>query len=383
MLLCAMAGTATAATVTQSITYQGTLTNAAGNPLTGTYSMTFNLYNIASGGSPLATDTHSVTVSNGLFTTSVSFDSVYFDGQALWLGITVESDSEMTPRQEIRPVPYALSLRPGAVIQNAFFTTNMGGISDNQLLGGVNISTIFNYNPGVHIKTSGYRSHGVYIATYNTGANGIESHTNGPSSNGVYARTEGDTSYGINSFTTGPNSIAVNALSNQSTAIWADTQRSDQKYGVQTPDIIRAFGYETEASDVAEYMPVAGEIAPGTVLIIGIDGKLQPSTTADDTRVAGIVSTDPGVFLGAMEGGNPGEALIAVAGRVPCNVDASYGRIQSGDLLTTSDTPGYAMKAQPVDIGGVQIYRPGTIIGKAAGSLNSGTGTIDVLVALQ
>ncbi|RPI38920.1 MAG: hypothetical protein EHM53_07550, partial [Methanoregulaceae archaeon] len=59
------AGIATAAPVTSSITYQGKLTNAAGGPLTGTYSVTFKLYDASTGGITLNTDTHSVTATNG------------------------------------------------------------------------------------------------------------------------------------------------------------------------------------------------------------------------------------------------------------------------------------------------------------------------------
>jgi hypothetical protein len=146
-------------------------------------------------------------------------------------------------------------------------------------------------------------------------------------------------------------------------------------YGVYTPDYIYAKGSQYPAVDVAEYMPITGDAEPGTVLIIAEDGMLEPSATAYDTRVAGIVSTDPAVFLGAKDTGNPGEAPIAVAGRVPCRVDASYGAIHPGDLLSTSGTPGFAMKATDPKIG--------TILGKAMGTLESGTGTIEVLVTLQ
>ena len=72
--------------------------------------MTFNLYDAATGGTALSTDTHMLAWTNGLFTTDLPLDSAIFDGQALWLGIKVGTDSEMTPRQEIRPVPYALNL---------------------------------------------------------------------------------------------------------------------------------------------------------------------------------------------------------------------------------------------------------------------------------
>jgi hypothetical protein len=111
-----------------------------------------------------------------------------------------------------------------------------------------------------------------------------------------------------------------------------------------------ALKYEGGGSDVAEYFPVAEDPEPCPVMIIGVDSKLQCSVTAYDTTVAGIVSTSPGVSLGTNEDGNEGEKLIAVAGRVPCKVDATYAPIEPGDLLTTSDTPGHAMKAQPVVI---------------------------------
>src|SRR5690606_8700453 len=97
--------------------------------------------------------------------------------------------------------------------------------------------------------------------------------------------------------------------------------------------------------------------------------------TACDTKVAGIVSLSPGISLGVKAGGNPGEALVAVAGRVPCNVDASSGPIYPGDLLVTSDIPGHAMKGTDPKIG--------TVLGKAMGTLESGTGIIEVLVTLQ
>ena len=74
VLVSLTAGIASAALVTQSITYQGKLTDAAGNPLTGTYSVTFRLYDVSSGGTALATDIHSVNASKGLFTTQITAD---------------------------------------------------------------------------------------------------------------------------------------------------------------------------------------------------------------------------------------------------------------------------------------------------------------------
>jgi hypothetical protein len=249
------------------------------------------------------------------------------------------------------------------------FTTNVAGIASAPLAG-VNVSTAYTYNRGVQSFTAGSHSDGVYAST------------TGPSSNGIVAYAHGDSSAGLFAQATGVGGRGATLLSTQAEAIYADSGAADG-ISIKTPDYISARGSKFPASDVAEYMPVADTVDPGTVMVIGKGGMLQPSTIPNDTHVAGIVSTAPAVFLGAHDDGNPGEALIAVAGRVPCKVDASYGAIAEGDLLTTSSTPGYAMKAEPIDVGGVEIYRPGTILGKAMGSLESGTGTIKVIVTLQ
>lgn len=102
-----------------SIPVQGRLTNTAGAPVNGDTTLTFSLYEVPSGGSEICSDKHVVPVTNGLFSTIIEgcpANSIY--GQQLYLGITVSGDTEMTPRQAIYPVPYALSLIPGAIINN-------------------------------------------------------------------------------------------------------------------------------------------------------------------------------------------------------------------------------------------------------------------------
>ena len=57
--------------------------------------------------------------------------------------------------------------------------------------------------------------------------------------------------------------------------------------------------------------------------------------------------------------------------------------IEIGDLLVTSTREGYAMKSMPLDIGGVRIHRPGTLIGKALEPLAGGASEILVLLSMQ
>jgi len=72
-----------------------------------------------------------------------------------------------------------------------------------------------------------------------------------------------------------------------------------------------------------------------------------------------------------------GRMPLALVGRVYCKVDAGYSSVGVGDLLTTSPTPGHAMKAKD------QTMAFGAVIGKALSRLDCGKGLIPVLVALQ
>jgi hypothetical protein len=134
--------------------------------------------------------------------------------------------------------------------------------------------------------------------------------------------------------------------------------------------------------DVAEWVPAREQVSAGTVVVLDVtkSNQVTASTQAYDTRVAGVVSAQPGIALG--ERGD-GKVLVATTGRVRVKVDASHGPIHIGDLLVTSDIRGVAMKSEPVNLGGVQFHRPGTLIGKALESLEKGSGEISVLLSLQ
>ena len=137
---------------------------------------------------------------------------------------------------------------------------------------------------------------------------------------------------------------------------------------------------------MAEMLPAAQELEPGDVLAIGPDGDLIRSTEPYQTSVAGVYSTDPGFMFGhPLEGKTPGTIPLAMSGVVPVKVSAENGAIRPGDLLTTSATPGHAMRASPITVNGVTFYPAGVIVGKAleALDLSQGTGVILMLVTLQ
>ena len=144
-----------------------------------------------------------------------------------------------------------------------------------------------------------------------------------------------------------------------------------------------AYTGTTCGGDYAESMDATGErtnYAPGDVLVLDSDnpGKILKSLEPYSTAVAGIYSTKPGT-VGRRQltprGGT--EVPMAMLGVVPTKVTAENGAIHVGDLLVSSSQPGYAMK------GTDRSRMLGAVIGKAMGTLDSGTGAIEVLVTLQ
>jgi hypothetical protein len=134
--------------------------------------------------------------------------------------------------------------------------------------------------------------------------------------------------------------------------------------------------------DVAEWVPAREPLSPGTVVVL--DGstanQVTASSTTYSTTVAGVVSDQPGLILG--EAG-AAKVKVATTGRVRVKVDATKHPVAIGDLLVSSAEPGMAMVSEPVDVGGVKLHRPGTLIGKALQPLAGGKGEVLVLLALQ
>ena len=137
-------------------------------------------------------------------------------------------------------------------------------------------------------------------------------------------------------------------------------------------------------SDIAEPFDFEepNAIEPGMVVVIDPEnpGKLKASDRAYDQCVAGIVSgaggINPGLTL-TQEDVFEGDHQVALTGRVYGLCDASYGPVEPGDLLTTSTTPGYAMKVTDYE------SAQGAILGKALTQRNEGQSLVLVLGSLQ
>jgi hypothetical protein len=132
--------------------------------------------------------------------------------------------------------------------------------------------------------------------------------------------------------------------------------------------------------DVAELFATTDSCLQGAIMVIGENGLLQACTRDYDKRVLGIVSgagsLHPAITLGGSESETP-TVPIAMVGTAYCLVDGDRAPVEVGDLLTSSSTPGHAMKA-------LDYARSfGAVIGKALGSLSHGRGLVPVVVALQ
>lgn len=135
-------------------------------------------------------------------------------------------------------------------------------------------------------------------------------------------------------------------------------------------------------ADCAEDFDVANvsTATPGTVMVIGDDGVLEPSSRAYDKCVVGVISGGgdykPGLILDK-QASNGNRQPIALLGKVFCKVTAEFSAIEAGDLLTTSPVSGHAMKSSEPS----KAF--GAVIGKALRPLRNGRGLIPILIALQ
>jgi hypothetical protein len=359
-LLAIAAPPAAATPVGTAITYQGRL-DRNGLTTTDTYSFIFRLFDSASGGLQISTDqpVNGVVAPNGLFNVTLDFGVSAFTGETRWLDIQVKgsadpSYTQLTPRQPLTAAPYAIGLRPGAQIT--------GQVANGNGLSATNTTTS-GYGFGIKGQTDAIQGAGVYGYASASGGDvyGVYGVSNSASGyGGVFV---GNT--GIYARSTGGNPIVAYG-----------SDFSDREFYVSNTGEVYADGtFHPSGADFAEMLPAVEGLQPGDVLVIGLDGKLALSDSAYQPNVVGVYSTQPGFIGGAADGADlTGKVPLAVAGVVPVKANAENGAIQPGDLLTTSSTPGYAMRCVGIEL----CY--GRAIGKALEGLESGTGLILVLV---
>ncbi len=175
-----------------------------------------------------------------------------------------------------------------------------------------------------------------------------------------------------------------NQLSSFAGRVAIGTNNSDPHTKLDVGGIVRTDVLQIDAgADLAEPFVIAGQPEPGLVVAIDPDhiGQLRVADKAYDRTVAGVISgaggLQPGLTMQQPEVVQGETHPVALTGRVYVWADASFGAIQPGDLLTTSATPGHAMRV------GDYAQAQGAILGKAMSRLEEGKGLVLVLVSLQ
>ena len=313
---------------TGTIAYQGRLADSAGNPITDTVNMEFRLYDVAAGGtalwSELWTGSNAVRVSDGLFNVMLgSLEPIPQDVVAghdqLFLGITVGTDDEMTPRVQLGSVPFAVQ---ALTVPDGSVTTAKININDHLDMHKKEIHNIANlvfpYDDVRAIKYRGRNPDGFVIQTLNDSGQDI-------------ARM----GFGVGNY---PHLYITNALLNMNGNPIIN-QGAMVEAGLQTPDELAAERIDRfEQGDVLCW---AGK-------------QLEKCDQANDRRVVAV----------ADENGKP---IVIGAEKIKV-----IGPVQAGDLLVASDVPGYAIvNNQPA---------PGTVIAKALEDFAGQRGTIKAMI---
>jgi len=261
--------------------------------------------------------------------------------------------------------------------------------------------------------TSSAQGHAGVSANNNNGGYGLWARSWGtnPGTGGIAGYFNSDGNNAINAVSTSENYDAIVAQSSSSAhaavsatntaqnnngafGVWANSPNGIAIYGqgktaghfqgdiTVTGTLTVGVDIVMPASDFAEDFSVeASAVAePGTVMVLDENGLLRPCGESYDRKVVGVVSGAgnyrPGLILDRQKS-TEGRLPLALVGKVYCKVDATYGSVEVGDLLTSSATPGHGMRASDPQ----QAF--GAVIGKALAPLKSGQALVAILVSLQ
>ena len=170
----------------------------------------------------------------------------------------------------------------------------------------------------------------------------------------------------------GGTSGAVTITSNATAVNTASTIVARDASGDFAAGTITALATSAQYADLAENYSADADYEVGTVVVIGGEQEITTTGEINSTKVAGVISSDPAYLMNADCGGEFPKS-VALRGRVPVKV---IGVVQKGDVLITSDTPGFAMTAaNPHDVSASEL------VGKSLESkLTAGGGVIEALI---
>jgi hypothetical protein len=375
------------APVGSTFTYQGRLV-LSGSPASGNYDFTFTLFDAATGGNQIGSTITVLTqtLSIGTFTVALDFGSSAFQGDARWLQIGVRPSGDPTftvlsPRQALTPAPYALSLRPGAVVNGStnlamVQAINNGGSAGSGLSGYDPLGTGVTGNSTSGAGISGNSTSGAGVLGSSSAGNGVRGSNNsstsaavgalnfgsGPgmiglsisgdgvqgTSNGAGAGVKGTgtTGYGVYGTTGGANpSAGVYGLSTAANGVGVHgVDNNTGSYGVRGDSFFGYGIYGTGSTGVRGETTASG---------YGVYG-LSPSgygvfgTTTSGTGVYGSSATGTGIYGTTANG-------TGVKG------NSTGGASSYGVEGTTSAWFGYGVYGHTNSTGGIGVYGTGEV----------------------
>lgn len=411
--------------LTDAFTYQGYF-QENDQPANGYYDFRFYIWDAQTLGNLISTCQvfDNQLVEDGLFAFSLMpGDPMYevFNGERRWIEVRVRPHGTTTwttlPRQPIAATPYAWSLRPGAVITGTIpdqSTLFVGNAYDAGTIGSaITAENHADTSPSIYARHLG-TGHALYGWT-ESGYPTVEGRNAGGGTGvvgasdtgvGVYGSSQGgvfDKSYGGSFYS--ENYRALRASSDTGSLVGYFVNRggsaqpglyidgtlsvTGSKSGYVVDVVQNAGPDPLETGDVVVIVgvaePVLGEIPVMQVrkaaesASTAVTGVVDQPFSAGESEAAdsiphpsgemALAATNTAIQVGEYA------SVVTLGAFKAIHVDASYGAIHPGDLLVSSSTPGYAMRADSP--------APGTIIGKALELWETGQGTIAVMLSLQ
>ena len=357
-----------------AFTYQGQLKNANG-PVTDQCDMQFSLWDSDgnSTGQVGFTQTEVVGVRNGLFTvTDLDFGDA-FTGEARWLQVAVRcptgsgSYTTLSPRQELTAVPYALSLRPGAQIQQ--FDTSVTLAKAICSLRGCTTTGIDAVGGAYGVSALGSTGTGVWGIGANVGVKGTATITNGY---GIYAEATGANGTGVYGIGTYQGTVGVaTATSGQAYGVIGQANGGSPGYGVygvgsavgvygRTSTGRGVVGSSTGGAGVHGSSPTTGTVGVATATSGQTYGVYGQADSADGSGVYGYNPVGRGVYGGSTSGygvyGHSGSSY-GVTGHSSSGTGV-YGTSNSGVGVhaESSGDSGYGVYALATGTNGAGVY---------------------------
>lgn len=384
-----------------AFTYQGWLNDGA-NPASGSYDLTFSLYDTNVLGNLLAGPlTNSATaINNGLFTVTLDFGADVFTGSNDWLEISVRTNgagafSVLSPRQQTLPTPYAIfaanaSVAGAALVAgsaNSVSTTNISGtIADTQLstnvallngspvFAGTISATLFSGNGAGLTNVPGTILWQVISGTNQTAAPG----------SGYLVTNDAEV---VITLPTLPKAGDVVAISGSGASGWKIAQLSGQS--IKTAG---GFSGYTAWTNHLSQSPVPYSIATstdGTMLVFGGSGSIYTSadagttwmlrtnfsagyyvaSSADGTKLFAVGLSGP-VFTSTNSGATwtPLNAPLSGGTGIVCSSDGTKTYVISGTTLYYSPDSGVDWVSRSLSWSAVATSADGTKLAAGAGS---------------